>query len=192
MPEPLAIPSQYRVAFEVIVVIIVAITVIVGYFLSTFLQGAGYEPVPGKILDEMIEFAKPGPGTRVFDLGSGFGRIIIAVAERTGADCTGVEVDPIKAWWTRSRIGAKGLKGRVRVIRQNLLEADISKADVVFVFLWEGIMQKLAIKAKSEMRPGSKIVSYYHPIIGWTPEREDARKKVYLYTIATRDSSPDR
>jgi ribosomal protein L11 methylase PrmA len=182
---PLAIPPNYRLAFEVGVVVVLIITIIVGYFLSTFLTGAGYEPVPNRILSEMIEFSQPTSGTHVFDLGSGFGRIIIAVAERTGADCTGVEVDPIKVWWTKRRIRAKGLQGRVRVLRQNLLEADLSSADIIFVFLWEGIMQKLEEKATREMKEGSRIVSYYHPIRDWVPDREDAKNKVYLYTVRT-------
>lgn len=188
MLEPLAIPAHYRVAFELGVIAILALTVIIGYFLSTFFAGAGYEPVPGRILEEMIEFSQPGPGTKVFDLGSGFGRIIMGVARKTGADCTGVDIDPLKVWWTRRRIQAMGLQGRVRVIRENLLEADLSQADIVFVFLWEGIMQKLAEKAVKEMKPGSKIISYYHPIRGWTPTRMDARNKVYLYTVSTDGS----
>lgn len=185
MSTPLAIPPGYHLVLELGAIVLLAGIVVVGYLLSTFITGAGYEPVPGRILDEMIEFSQPAPGTRVFDLGSGFGRIIITVAERTGADCTGVEVDPIKVWWTRRRVAAKGLQGRVRVVRQNLLEADLSGADLVFVFLWEGIMQKLAIKASAEMKEGSRIVSYFHPIKGWTPERQDLRNKVYLYKVST-------
>lgn len=183
-------PANYRVVFEVGAVVVLIITLMVGYFLWTFLTGAGYEPVPGRILNEMIEFSQPGKGTRVFDLGSGFGRIIIAVAERTGADCTGVEVDPLKAWWTRRRIRAKGLQGRVRVRRQNLLEADLSGADIVFVFLWEGIMQKLGEKAGREMKEGSTIVSYYHPIRSWSPDRVDPKNRVYLYTVRTARPKP--
>jgi predicted O-methyltransferase YrrM len=172
-----------RTWLEAITVVILIGTIIVGYMLSSFLAGAGYEPVPGKILSRMIELSRPTKGQKVYDLGSGFGRMIIRVAQQTGATCVGVEVDPLKVWWTRRAIGNKGLRGQVSVVKSNLLVADISDADFVFVFLWDGIMQKLAQKALKEMKPDSVIVSYYHKIHGWEPEAEDAKMNVYLYKI---------
>jgi predicted O-methyltransferase YrrM len=168
---------------DVVTAALLVAAAVVGYFLWTFATGAGYEPVPNKILDLMIQMSHPSKGQRIYDLGSGFGRIIIRVAQTTGATCVGVDVDPIKVWWTRRAIRAKGLAGQVSVVRSNLLDADISQADMVFVFLWEGIMQKLGEKAKKEMKPGSLIVSYYHKIIGWQPEAEDAKHRVYVYRV---------
>ena len=179
---PLISGSQ-RETLELVTVAILIAIVIVGYFLWTFITGAGYEPVPGKILTRMIELSRPTKGQKVYDLGSGFGRMIIRVASETGAVCTGVEIDPLKVWWTRRAIRSKGLESQVRVVRSNLLDADIADADFVFVFLWEGIMQKLGAKAKREMKPGSMIVSYYHKIVGSVPEKEDAKNRIYLYRI---------
>lgn len=179
----LSIAPGLRGPFEVITAVVAIATLVVGYMLWSFVKGAGYEPVPGRILDEMVEFSAPGPGTQVYDLGSGFGKIIMRVAQRTGADCTGVEVDPLKVWWTRRQIRAKGLEKQVKVVKGDLLEADISGADVIYVFLWEGIMQKLKQKALKEMRPGSLIVSYYHEFHGWPPERQDRKNRVYLYRV---------
>jgi hypothetical protein len=163
--ESLAISASYRLTLELITIPIIVAIVIIGFFLWSFVKGAGYEPVPGRILDEMIEFSQPGPGKQVYDLGSGFGRIIINVAQRTGASCTGVSV-----------------------VKKNLLDADISGADMVFVFLWDGIMQKLKDKALREMKPGSVVVSYYHQFHGWEPERKDLKAKVYLYRIPSGGS----
>ena len=180
--EPL-LSGGLRLALQAATVLMVIGAIIVGYFLWPFLTGAGYEPVPDKILKRMIELSQPKKGQRVSDLGSGFGRIIIRVAQETGATCTGVEIDPLKVWWTKRAIRAKGLGTQVNVVKSNLLDADISHADFVFVFLWEGIMQKLGKKALTEMKPGSMIVSYYHRILGWEPEEEDAKNRIYLYKI---------
>lgn len=188
MLGPLVITGAAREILEVGTVFILILTIVVGYALWSFVKGAGFEPVPGKVLDEMVEFSQPGPGKQVYDLGSGFGRIIMKVAQKTGASCTGVEVDPLKVWWTRRQIASKRLQGRVRVLRGDLLEAEIAPADIVFVFLWHGIMQKLKEKALREMKPGSLVVSYFHEFDGWAPERQDRKAKVYLYRIPVQGS----
>jgi len=184
----LAVSGGLRITLEVATVLIVIGAIIIGYFLWSFVEGAGYEPVPSRILTRMIELSEPKKGQRVYDLGSGFGRIIIRVAQETGATCTGVEVDPIKVWWTRRTIRSKGLGGQVDVVKSNLLDADISQADFVFAFLWEGIMQKVGEKAVKEMKPGSMIVSYYHKILGRQPEKEDSKNRIYLYKIPEKQS----
>jgi ribosomal protein L11 methylase PrmA len=148
-----------------------------------FISGAGYQPVPGKNLEIMIEFSRPDETKRVFDLGSGFGKIIIRVSSRFHARCTGVEVDPLKVWWTRREIRRRGLQEYADVVKANLLEVDLSSADIVYVFLWEGIMQKLRSKVLREMKPSSVVVSYYHKFDDWEPEAEDTPNKVYMYRI---------
>jgi ribosomal protein L11 methylase PrmA len=155
-------------------------------FLGGFISGAGYQPTPRSTLETMFEFSQPDETRKVFDLGSGFGRIVIEVAERFRSDCTGVEVDPMKVWWSRRSIRKRGLESRARVVRGNLMSADISKADIVYVFLWEGIMQRLREKVLREMKPGSVVVSYYHRFAGWQPEREDKDKRVYLYRVPAK------
>ena len=92
-----------------------------------FISGAGYQPVPGKNLEIMIEFSQPDETKRVFDLGSGFGKIIIRVSSRFHSRCTGVEVDPLKVWWTRREIRRRGLQSLADVVRANLLEVDLRR-----------------------------------------------------------------
>jgi hypothetical protein len=161
-------------------------TVMIGYLMSSFLWGAGYQPVSRKALSRMTEFSEPLTGRSVFDLGSGFGRIVLELARSHEAFVTGVEVDPLKAWWTRLEIRRAGLQGRARVLRENLLATDLSRADVVFVFLWPGLMAKIREKALLEMKPGSLIVSYEHRLTDWEPERVDKELHVFLYRIPDR------
>lgn len=168
-----------------IVLLVVALTVAY-VVLGGFFSGAGYQPVPRTNLETMFEFAQPDETETVYDLGSGFGRIVIEVARRFKSRCVGVEVDGLKVWWTRRRARVLGLQDRVTIIKGNLLQADISKADVVFVFLWDGIMQKLKTKVLAEMKPGALVVSYYHQFHGWEPERQDKAKRVYAYRVPPR------
>lgn len=151
-----------------------------------FVSGAGYQPTPGKNFDIMVAMSGPDEKKRVFDLGSGFGRIVIEVSSRFHSRCTGVEVDPLKVWWSRGEIRRKHLEAYADIVKANLLDIDISSADIVYVFLWDGIMQKLREKVLREMKPGSVVVSYYHQFHGWDAEEEDTKNRVYLYRIPQR------
>jgi len=168
------------------VVIASAAIVILFTIIGTgFLWGAGYEPVDRKSLKKMLEIAEPLEGRQVYDLGSGYGRIVVE-AGRHGAAVTGFEMDPLKVWWSRRAIQRKGLAGRATIVRENLLAADLSRADVVFVFLWPGIMEKLKAKVLQEMKPGSLVVSYYHMFKNWKADFQDDKLEVYAYRIPAR------
>ena len=150
--------------------------------LYTFVWGAGYQPVPRRSLEKMIEYARPGEGDLVYDLGSGFGRIVLEVAEKRGARCVGVELDPIRCWWSRLSARRKGLQDKVSIVRKNLLSVGVSDADVMFLFLSPLLMDKVEEKLLRELKKGSRIVSYSHQFRGWAPTAMDRETNVYLYT----------
>lgn len=131
------------------------------FFASGMPFGAGYQPVPRKAIRRMVELSRPG-GKTVYDLGSGFGRVLFEAAVRDPAGCIGVEIDPLKCWWTRREARKKGLQDRVKVVRANLLDADLSEADLVYAFLSPWLMKKLRCKVLREMKAGSVLVSYDH------------------------------
>lgn len=159
-------------------------------FVGGFLWGAGFQPIPRKSLIRMIELSSPKEGMVTYDLGSGFGRIVIAVAERTKASCIGVEIDPIKCWWSRYQINKRRLGSRAIIIRANLMSVNLGGADIVYLFLWSGIMQRLKAKILSEMKPGCVVLSYWHKFNGWEPEYSDDKLKVYLYRVPHRSYLP--
>src|SRR5215471_1193737 len=47
-----------------------------------------------KIVDRMLEMAHIKPGEKLYDLGCGDGRIVIAAAEKYKAKAAGVEISP--------------------------------------------------------------------------------------------------
>ncbi|MDG7022967.1 MAG: class I SAM-dependent methyltransferase [Nitrososphaerota archaeon] len=155
------------------------------FFASGMPFGAGYQPVPRKAIGAMLDFSDP-EGKAVYDLGSGFGRILFEASARNPRRCVGVEIDPLKCWWTRMEANRRGLQGVIEVVRANLLDVDLSEADVVLVFLTPRLMKKLKRKAVQEMKPGSVVVSYDHRFEGWAPEVEDAELNVRLYRVPSR------
>ena len=152
-------------------------------FVSGFIWGAGYYPTSKKEIDSAVELLDLKEGSTFFDLGSGFGRMIISVAERYPVNCVGVEIDPLKCAWSRFIIARKKLVGRVKVVRGDLISADISAANGIFVFLSNetNIMDRLQGKITREAAHGTRIVSYIHKFKNWVPV--DSRGSLYLYTV---------
>jgi hypothetical protein len=67
------------------------------------------------------------------------------------------------------------------IVRDNLLNADLSKADVVYCYLAPDLMRKLGDKASQEMRHGSKIITVEHKIPSLKPVYDDPIDKIYVY-----------
>jgi tRNA A58 N-methylase Trm61 len=150
-------------------------------FLSGFIWGAGFQPSSLKEVDQIIPILNLHSDSVVLDLGSGSGAVVIRFAEKCGAICQGFEIDPIKVWWSRVRIAKRGLSKKIQIRRENLMSADVSKADVVYLFLSNNtkIMKQLETKLAKEMKPSAKIVSYVHRFKDWTPERRSGEMFIY-------------
>ena len=160
----------------------------IGYFfLSGFIWGAGYYPTSKNEIDAVGRLLDLNENSVFFDLGSGYGRMIIAVAEQIGLKCIGIEVDPIKCWWTRRSIKRKKLEGKVQVLKANFLKEDLSNADAIFIFLsGEGkIMERLKAKIQKECPKNCRIVSYEHRFKGWSPLKTE--EHLYLYSVPSED-----
>ncbi len=150
-------------------------------FLCGFIWGAGFQPTPTKEIDRAAALLDLHEGSLVLDLGSGTGTVLIRLAEKFGARCIGFEIDPLKVWWSRLRIRMKGLPERIEIRRENLLFADISNADVVYVFLSNDtkIMKRLEVKLLNEIKHNGKVVSFVHRFKEWESEFNEGRLYVY-------------
>lgn len=151
----------------------VAISVILG-------RGAVYVPADNKVVATMVELAKVKPGDKAVDLGSGDGRIVIALA-RAGAETHGFEINPILVWLARRKIQKARLNKKAFIHWKSFWGEDLSKYQIVTVFGVEYIMSRLEKKLKRESRKESRIVSYIFPFPSWQYARKE--KGVYLYKI---------
>ncbi len=126
----------------------------------------------------MMELGQVGPGKQVIDLGSGAGRLLFLAASR-GAVAHGYELNPFLVWWTRLVARLRGLSSRVTVERASIYSADVSKADVVFTFLFPGPMERLAPVLFKTMKPGATLVSYTFSISNATLHTKEQGIFVY-------------
>ena len=144
-----------------------------------------YEPSPRPVVREMLELAEVGPQDLVYDLGSGDGRIPIMAAEEFGARGVGIDIDPERIAEAEANAREAGLTDRVSFRNEDLFEADFSDASVVTLFLSRDVNRRLRPILLRQLRPGTRIVSYWHDMGDWEPKRTvpTERANIYLWTV---------
>jgi len=130
-----------------------------------------YLPTPYPVVSAMLRLAGVRAGDRLFDLGAGDGRIVIAAAREYGIHAVGIELDPHKVAEARANVHRAGLDHLVEIRQGDALEADLSGATVVTLFLFPEINARLEPKLRSELAPGTRIVSHRFGLGAWPPQR---------------------
>ena len=146
---------------------------------------APHVPTAEDVVRKMLELAELKNGDRLYDLGSGDGRIIIMAARDFGAQAVGVELRDDLVQLTRKKIEELGLVNRVKVVHGDLMQTDIHEADVVTLYLTTTANERIAPKLEKEMRPGTRIVSFCFRMPGWEPTKtlNLETRTLYLYTL---------
>lgn len=134
---------------------------------------APYYPSPESIVDRMLKLAGLKAGEKMFDLGSGDGRIVIMAAQRFKADATGVELDEDLVHRSVLAIRKSGLDKTARVIHGDVLQQDYSSADVVTIYLLPGAVERLTPILKKQLKKGARVVAHDFPFRAWEPEKTD-------------------
>lgn len=144
------------------------------FLVLAFVTGAPFVPSTNAVARCMIEMAHLQKDQTVIDLGSGDGRLL-ALAQQAGACAIGLEMNPFLVLYSR-------LTGK-RALWKNLWTADLSGADVVFIYLIPWRMDKLAAKLKRECKPHTLVISNSFIFPHWKILRKDAAHHVYVYRI---------
>jgi 16S rRNA A1518/A1519 N6-dimethyltransferase RsmA/KsgA/DIM1 with predicted DNA glycosylase/AP lyase activity len=152
---------------------------------------APYYPTPQSIVAAMLDLADLRPGEKMFDLGSGDGRIVIMAAQRYRADATGVELDDDLATQSAQKIRQLGLQAKARIIHGDMLKQDYSSANVITVYLLPESNLKVRPVLDPQLKKGTRIVAHDFEIGGWIPVKtvaiaddgEGRSHMLYLYII---------
>ncbi len=122
-------------------------------------------PTPNSMVNTMLDMAKVTAKDYVIDLGSGDGRTVIAAAKR-GARALGIEYNPDMVELSRRNAAAAGVSDKVRFVKADLFETDLSQATVITMFLLPEINLKLRPRLL-ELKPGTRIVSNTFDMDTW-------------------------
>ena len=128
-------------------------------------------PTPQVLVDKMLAMAKVTPQDFVMDLGSGDGRTVISAA-KLGARAMGIEYNPDMVELAKRNAAAANVSDRATFVKADLFETDLSKAQVITMFLLPSINIKLRPQIL-DLRPGTRIVTNSFTMEDWQADQSE-------------------
>lgn len=150
---------------------------------------APYVSSPWPIVERMLELARIKPGETVYDLGCGDGRILIAAAQKYDAKGVGIEISSLLVQRTVEDLKRMNLNNQISVRQGHLLQIDLTKADVVTLYLETSSNEMLRPNLERDLKPGSRVVSHDFEVRGWRASQVEKIRAynryhtIYLYEI---------
>ena len=146
-------------------------------------------PTGDGLVTRMLQMAAVTPQDRVYDLGSGDGKIAIAAAKQFGAKAVGVEYNPDLARLAQCFAEAEGVANKVRIIQGDIFETDFSSATVVTLYLLPELNLRLR-PTILKMRPGTRVVSHSFLMDDWDPDERSMSEDgtAYLWIVPAQVS----
>ena len=151
---------------------------------------APYYPTPETIVDKMLILGGLKAGEKMYDLGSGDGRIVIVAAQKFHADAVGVELDRDLCKQSTAKILKLGLDKKAHIVNGDLLKQNYSSADMVTVYLLpDAVNNKVQPILDRQLKKGARIVAKDFEFKNWTAEKveniaddgEGRSHTLYLY-----------
>ena len=131
---------------------------------------APYEATPMPVVNAMLKLASVGPDDFLIDLGSGDGRIVITAAKMFGGRGFGVELNEKLVDLSKKYAKQEKVSDRTAFYVRDLFKTDLSKADVVTMYLLQEANLELRPKLLNELRPGTRLVSHAFHLGDWRPD----------------------
>ncbi len=150
--------------------------------LKSFVTGAPPVPSPKKEIKAALRAVGLEKGDSFYDLGSGTGRVVL-LAEKHGANSTGVEFSRLVSFISKINLGIR--RSKSKIIRADFLNMDLSDADVVYIYGSIRLMERLEEKIKKESLH-LKVVSYCFRFPNLKPIKKiktPLKKSVFVYKI---------
>lgn len=176
--------------FEIVISVILAGALI--SLISIFLLilyalvfGAPFAPLSQNRIETMIKLLNLKKGQKAVDLGSGDGRIVIAIAG-LGIETHGYEINPLLVAYSRLKIRKLGLSKKAFIHFKDFWSVNFKDYNAVTIYGISHIMGRLERKLMSELKPGSKIVTNYFKFPKLKPSKIENKVACYIVPKVSR------
>lgn len=174
----------YFIIIIVLAFMLTALLLFVGHqavFAFTMLHGPVFVPSADEKLAAMLDLPTVPKHAKIIDLGSGDGKVLIALAKKFKTHIDGVEINPILVRRSRKNIEKAGLSDQITVMSKSFWDVKLHDYDVVFLYGTSYIMKKLEQKVKVEMKPNTQFVSNFFRFPTLNPIK--TKNDVHLYRL---------
>jgi ribosomal protein L11 methylase PrmA len=165
----------------VLVISFIALLLLIFWLVMAMFLGAPFVPTDRSRVEQLTEITRKLKCRKAVDLGSGDGRILVALAKAGVRQIYGYEINPFLVVFSRLLILNHRLGKRVRIISGNYWRADLRGFDLVIIYGLPGIMSRLRKKLSIECHTGRKLISIGFPVPEW--KNVSPMPGIYLYYI---------
>ena len=147
-----------------------------------------FVPTPAEVVDEMLKVADVKKDDLLYDLGCGDGIIVVTASKKVGCKTVGYDIDPERVKEAKERAKKEGVEDKCTIEEKDIFTLDLSKANVVTLYLLEELNVKL-VPQFEKMKKGSRVVSHAFKMPGYKPDKtavvkwKDLEHDVYLWKI---------
>ncbi len=153
------------------------------WILIPSLYGLPWIPTREKRIRKALGLARLQPDETLYDLGAGDGRVLFIAAKEFGVQAVGIEIGPVQYMLGWLRIWISGSRPKARMRCGDFYKADISDADVVFVYATSSQTSRLLPILERQLRPGARVVSIAADFPDWQPQLVDRESLIFVYEM---------
>lgn len=168
-----------------LVLLLWSLSTLIGLFRA---RGVPFVPLNQKQLRAIADNIKLNSTDKVVDLGCGEGRVLRLFEKQGVKNLHGYEVN---LWaWCLAIIFNIFKRSKSKVFFKNFNKINLSQYNVVFCYLLDFSLIRLRSKFDSELKSGTKIISYGFEIKDWreseiiyTNSKNKDLGRIFIYTI---------
>ncbi|MEM3579409.1 MAG: class I SAM-dependent methyltransferase [Candidatus Bathyarchaeia archaeon] len=128
-----------------------------------------YLPSPLSVVDAALNMVKVEDGEVFADLGCGDGTVLVRAAEKFRTYCIGFEINPNLAKLARWKAKNSHVGFLVDVVCADLFTVNLSRFNVIYVYPFPTIIDKLSEKIAKECSKDTRIIVHDYPLKGLSP-----------------------
>ena len=145
------------VTFEILLLGVICFYVL--SLIYSWFKGAPYVPTEKNVIDDILKKTKIVPGSTFIELGSGDGRVVRRAAKLYAIHGIGVDINPELNLLARFFAKIQRLH-HIEFRRENVLETDLKTADIIYIYLFPQLIEKMKDTLLHETKSGVLIISH--------------------------------
>jgi len=168
--------------FALILLLIILILMLL-WILVPAVYGLPSVPTRPERIRSALRLVDLKAGEALYDLGCGDGRTLVIAAREFEASATGIDVGPVQCLVSWVNALRSGVRSQVRVRLENYYGANLSGADVVFIYATSRQLVRLESHLAKQLKAGTRVVTVGSDFQIWKPAQVDTRQLIFVYEM---------